>query len=77
MCQSRRRIPQRPQPAEPAAKPEPEHAKAAHAKPKAVAKPKPAHKPRIRTARRATSPNNSFGIGNPTSSAFGDPTRAQ
>jgi hypothetical protein len=64
-------------PAEPAAQrePKPQHVKAAHAKPKAVAKPKPAHKPRVRTARRATSPNNAFGIG--TSSAFGDPTRAQ
>jgi hypothetical protein len=64
-------------PAEPAAKPEPEHAKAAHARPKAVAKPRQAHKPRIRTARRATISNNSFGIGNPASSAFGDPIRAQ
>ncbi len=64
-------------PAEPAAKPEPEHAKAAHAKPKAVARPKPAHKPRIRTARRATSLNNSFDIGNPASSPFGGPTRTQ
>ncbi len=63
--------------AEPAAKPEPEHAKPAHAKPKAVARPKPAHKPRIRTARRATSPNNSFDIGNPASSPFGGPTRTQ
>jgi hypothetical protein len=64
-------------PAEPAAKPEPEHAKAAHAKPKAVARAKPAHKPRIRTARRATSPNNSFDIGSPASSPFGGPTRTQ
>jgi hypothetical protein len=64
-------------PAEPATKPEPEHAKAAHAKPKAVAKPKQARKPRIRTARRATPSNNSFAIGNPASSPFGGPTRTQ
>lgn len=64
--------------AEPAAKPEPEHAKAAHAKPKVVAKPKQAHKPRIRTARRAAPSNNSFDTGNPASSSFGGfPTRTQ
>jgi len=64
-------------PTEPVAKPEPEHAKAAHAKPKAVAKPKQARKPRIRTARRAASSNNSFEFGNSPSSPFGGPTRTQ
>jgi hypothetical protein len=67
----------KPVPAEPAAKPEPEHAKPAHAKPKAVAKPKPAHKPRVRTARRAMPAGNAFDFNNPALPTLSGPTRTQ